>query len=178
MSEPMGQDRRDNSRREWTLSEIQLVRDNAHLGVHTLAQMLNRSENSIRHLASRLRISLRQRGSRRGLLLGQRRGVRWGYQQGDGIALSMLRNDVLDGETNLTELESRVREIALGSEKPTCPACGARPQTRETTGLCEVCHLRALAQAHRDDKATREAKRELWRARQESSRAKRAKSSE
>lgn len=175
MSNPATQTERHKTR-EWTLSEIETVRTNADLGAEALAQILDRSQNSIRQLAKRQRISLRQRGERRGLVLGQPKGTRWIDQDGvDKARLAAIRNDVLDGSTDPANLESRIREIALGSQKPTCPSCGVRPQDRPTTGLCEVCHLRALAQAHRDDQATREAKRELWRARQESSRSRRAK---
>lgn len=175
MNEAETQTERHKSR-EWTLSEIETVRANADLGAEVISQLLDRSENSIRQLAKRQRISLRQRGERRGLVLGQPAGTRWIDQDGvDKARLLAIRSDVLDGSTDLSQLESRVREIALGSQKPTCPSCGVRPQDRAATGLCEVCHLRALAQAHRDDQATREAKRELWRARQESSRSRRAK---
>lgn len=163
----------------WTSTEVAFVRDNADLGAAALSVALGRSVGSVKALANRNRISLRSTGERRGTLLGQPRGVRWGEQgDGSGLRLGAIRRDVLNGDVSMTDLEARIREIALGSEKPDCPACGVRPQTRETTGLCEVCHLRALAQAHRDSEAVREAKRELWRARQESSRSKRAKATE
>lgn len=176
MNEPSKTNRPKQTRKEWTSNEIATVRENAHLGADTLALILNRSVSSVEQLAYRLRISLRQEGSRRGSILGQPRGTRWTNQEGaNPVRLAAIRSDILDGTSDPAELEARAREIALGSSKPSCPSCGVRPQTRSTTGLCEVCHLRALAQAHRDDQATREAKRELWRARQEASRSRRAK---
>lgn len=176
MNEPTETTEWKQSRKNWTGKEVQTVRDYSHLGVQALSEMLGRSESSIEHLAHRLRISLRRKGEQRGTILGQPRGVRWIDQEGvDRARLSAIRADIVEGNTNPAELESRVREIALGSDKPICPSCGVRPQVRPTTGLCEVCHLRALAQAHRDDQATRDAQRELWRARQESSRSRRAK---
>jgi hypothetical protein len=179
MSEPTQPLGSNHSALPWTSTEVGFVRDNASLGAAALALMLGRTVASVKALANRNRISLRSSGERRGTILGQPRGVRW-LEQGDGSAqrLAAIRSDVLDGEVSMTDLEARVREIALGSDKPNCPACNVRPQQRETTGLCEVCHLRALAQAHRDSEAVREAKRELWRARQESSRSKRAKADE
>jgi ribosomal protein L37AE/L43A len=175
VAEPSGR----NHSQPWTSTEVAFVRDNANMGASVIGLALGRTTASVKALANRNRISLRSTGERRGTLLGQPRGVRW-LEQGDGggMRLGRIRSDVLDGEVSMTDLEARVREIALGSSKPDCPACGARPQQRESTGLCEVCHLRALAQAHRDSEAVREAKRELWRARQESSRSKRAKASE
>lgn len=165
--------------RSWTSSEVQALRDNAHMGADAIALMLGRSVKSVKAAANRLRISLRPQGEQRGHLLGQPRASSWGSRKAHGITserLELIRKDVLAGNTDMNALEARVLEIALGDRtRPVCPSCGARPQERKSTGLCEVCHLRALAQAHRDDEAKRDAQRELWRARQEASRLRRSK---
>lgn len=180
-NEQMELSTRNFTSRSWTSGEITLLKDNAHLGADAVALMLGRSVKSVKSAANRLRISLRPAGSKRGLILGQPRDVSW-VDQGAGIAntrLNAIRDDVLAGVSDMAALEARAREIALGdNERPVCPACGARPQERKSTGLCEVCHLRALAQAHRDDEAKRDAQRELWRARQEASRTRRSKQQE
>jgi hypothetical protein len=160
---------RDYQPRSWTVAEVQYLREHGELGAKALALVLGRTERSVVSAAARLRISLRPAGERRGHVLGQPRTEAWAGTQ--------LRADVLAGEVDMAALEARAREIALGldSGKPVCPACGARPQQRPSTGLCEPCHLRALAAAHRENDATKQAQRELWRARQEASRSKRAK---
>lgn len=169
---------RDYLSRSWTTSEIARLKDNANLGSAALAMLLGRSERSVVSAASRLRISLRPKGERRGHILGQPRQQSWNTSN-DGITterLNLIRDDVLAGDTDMAALEARAREIALGDrERPVCPACVSRPQERKSTGLCETCHLRALAQAHRDDQSRRDAQRELWRARQEASRTRRSK---
>jgi ribosomal protein L37AE/L43A len=173
---------RDYSSRAWTTSEIEYMRKNSHLGAKALAGIFGRSQRSVVCAATRLRISLRPPGERRGLILGQPRAQSWAEQKSIGMTadrLERIRDDVLSGDVTMTSLEARAREIALGDRaRPVCPACGARPQERKSTGLCEPCHLRALAQAHRDSESQRDAQRELWRARQESSRSKRNKSAQ
>ena len=52
-----------------------------------------------------------------------------------------------------------------------CPLCVARPIRVAATGLCRVCHLRELAEAHREAIEELEAQRELWTARQQLKRA-------
>lgn len=168
-----------NYSRSWTSGEIETLRNNANLGVEALALLLGRSVKSVKSAACRMRISLRPQGERRGLLLGQPRDTAWRQQIRAGQTperLAQIREDVLAGDSRMSDLERRALEIAMGDrQRPVCPACGARPQERKTTGLCEVCHLRALAQAHREDQARRDAQRELWRARQEASRLTRSK---
>jgi hypothetical protein len=56
----------------------------------------------------------------------------------------------------------RLVEIATA---PLCPACARRPALHRKTGLCEVCHLRALTAGHELEIAKIEAQRELWAAR-------------
>lgn len=88
--------------------------------------------------------------------------------------LAQIREEALNGELDLTTLEQRVRESQSGRARAICPSCVARPQEHTSTGLCGVCHMRALAQAHRENHIVDDAKRELWRAKQEASRARRS----
>lgn len=160
----------------WTSFEITTLRQNAHLGAHACAALLGRSVKSVKRKAEQKRISLRKPGERRGLILGQNRGTSWIDQKVSGIdpaRLEALRRDVLSGEVDMTILEQRVRDAVLERHRPLCPWCGQRPQERATTGLCEPCHWRELARAHRDSVERTAARRELDAARQEASRARR-----
>lgn len=162
---------------QWTSNEISLLKQNAHLGAETVALLLDRSVASVKAAANRYRISLRPPGNKRGIVLGQPRGVRWMEQIKHGISadrLASIRQEALAGELDLTALEERIRTRGDRS-RPTCPSCATRPQEHTATGLCGVCHMRALAQAHRENHIVDDAKRELWRAKQEASRARRAK---
>ena len=166
--------------RAWTSAEIDMLRRNAHLGLEACAQLLDRSPASVRTAAARHRISLRRRGEHRGLVLGQPRSQSWAGQAAASAGavtrgtLAAIRDAILSGDVDAGELERRIRGLIAGQPARTCPSCGARPQTRPATGLCDPCHLRHLAAAHRDAQATRLAKRELWRERQASSRKTRA----
>ena len=61
--------------------------------------------------------------------------------------------------------------MRLDAEAELCPLCVARPIRVAATGLCRVCHLRELAEAHREAVEELEAQRELWTARQQLKRA-------
>lgn len=155
--------------REWTSAELAELRQNAHLGAVAVAAILGRPVWSVRKAAQRHRVSLRPTGERRGHLLGQPRDRSWVQQVGaDPGALARIREEVLAGDLDLAELEARVTRRPV---RPICPACGQREQERIGTGLCEPCHARGLARAHREERDRREARRELWRARQEKHRA-------
>lgn len=161
----------------WTSSEIRTLRENASLGITALTLLLGRSKASIKAAANRYRISLRPPSEQRGIILGQPRGVAWMDQVKSGISperLAAIRQEALNGELDLASLEDRVRNQGSDKSRPTCPACSARPQDHTSTGLCSVCHMRALAQAHRENHIVDDAKRELWRAKQEASRARRS----
>lgn len=150
------------------------LREHAHEGAVVVAMMLGRSEHSVRQAAKRYRVSLRRKGERRGLILGQTRRWADGAQTGvDGSRLAVIREEVLAGAVDMATLEARIRVSVSGPRRPICPSCCQREQERPSTGLCEVCHLRELARAHRDEVERREARRELWQARQEKSRARR-----
>lgn len=161
---------------QWTVTELQVLRQHGNQGAQVVATMLGRSVPSVKAAAVRYRISLRQPGHRRGHILGQPTAGRWVDQGADASRLAAIRADALAGVVDLAQLEARVREHVHGPRRPLCPACGQRPQERASTGLCEPCHLRELARAHRDELDRREARRELWRARQERSRATRGSS--
>ena len=61
--------------------------------------------------------------------------------------------------------------MKLDADAELCPLCVARPIRVAATGLCRVCHLRELAEAHREAIEELEAQRELWTARQQLKRA-------
>lgn len=158
----------------WTSSELSQLRRDAHLGADALAALLERSPRAIRSAAQRHRISLRRKGERRGLLLGQPRGIAWEELRTLGASLQLLRAiraEALAGALDLGELDRTVRRLARAINAELCPLCSQRPQ--ETgTGLCRPCHLRQLAEAHRAVSAERLAERELWQARQDKHRRK------
>lgn len=160
-------------KRPWTVTEVTILRENARLGLPAVSTLLGRSEQSVQSAAKRYRISLRRSGERRGKILGQPQTGRWTEQPGDSSRLAQIRVDVLDGTVSMAELEQRIREHVYGPARPICPACGQREQEKPTTGLCEPCHLRLLAQMHRDEMDRREARRDLWQARQSKHRARR-----
>jgi hypothetical protein len=163
--------RRNN--REWTSSEVAALRKHADLGVRALSELLDRSVDSIESAAKRYRVSLRRKGERRGRILGQTGPWIDGRPGADPARLAAIREDALAGLLDLAALEARIRDHVHGPRRPICPSCGQREQERPQTGLCEVCHLRLLAQMHRDEVERRDARRELWQSRQEKSRAKR-----
>jgi hypothetical protein len=71
-------------------------------GLHldTIAATLNRTPEAVRKTAYRLRISLRQPGETRGLILGQPRRISWSSARQLGAhitALQALRADVIAG---------------------------------------------------------------------------------
>lgn len=149
---------RSGERRGWTSRELARLRKHAPLGVAGCAEVLGRSEASVRNAAHRHRISLRREGSRRGLVMGQPRGV---------SLRKALREELVGGRLD-GPMAERMR---LDREAELCPSCAARPIAVPTTGLCGVCHTRALTQAHRDQLLLLEAKRALWTSRQQLKRA-------
>lgn len=160
--------------RPWTSSEILRLRNNANLGVEACAALLGRSPKSVKQKAQRERISLRRPGERRGLLIGQSKHKSWMDQEGISPArLAKIREEVIAGEINLGDLERRVIDAVRRPNRPLCPWCSSRPIERQTTGLCEPCHLRELARAHRDEAERAAARRDLDAARQQASRARR-----
>jgi hypothetical protein len=112
-------------------------------------------------MAERQRISLRTSGQRRGLVLGQPRGL---------SLKRALRRDVVSGTIDADVLAQRMALDGLG---PLCPACGKRPVRVASSGFCRVCHLERLAAAHEELLAEHRAQERLWAARQQLSRARR-----
>ena len=86
----------------------------------------------------------RRPGYRRGIVLGQPRGDSWAA---DPKARDM-REHVLSGEFDTADAEAQIRAEIAG-EAVFCPRCAPAP-TATRTGLCAVCHARALADKHRD----------------------------
>ncbi len=155
------------SDRPWTAKEIARLRELAHLGAGAVAEALERSVMSVKLKAHRQRISLRRPDSHAGSILGQPRGVSWTSVKtsaGEVAILERIRTGALDGTVDVAKLERRAQR--LYDATPLCPGCARHPQEVASTGLCEECHLRALAQAHRDEDARQDAQRELWRERQ------------
>lgn len=180
----------DNIRgRPWTTRELLELRRLAPLGAQAVAELLGRSVWSVVCAAHRHRISLRREGERAGRMLGEPRppaareveevaaalrdlledlmAGRVGRRRDltrQAAALRQLREDALAGRVDLGRVARRARAIGRGD--PLCPACARRPQEVRSTGLCEDCHLRALAEAHRLESERAEAVRELDRERQ------------
>lgn len=160
----------------WTSSEVAILRKYATEGAAYVANELGRSVNSVKQMAKRQRISLRRRGSKAGLLLGQPRGVSWIELRFEGITaerLRDLRRDALAGDIDLTAIEAQLIAIAKGKEPELCPQCATRYVQRAVSGLCAPCHLRILSRLHQDAVDVRNAERQLWAARQENSRDRR-----
>lgn len=143
----------------WTTTDIRYLREHASLGASELASRMGRTPAAVKRAASRFRISLRRPGSRRGSVLGQPRGVSLRRE---------LRADLVSGRIDQDLLAKRLR---LDAEAALCPLCAARPIRVASTGLCRVCHLRELAELHREAIEEFEAQRELWTARQQLKRA-------
>lgn len=139
-----------------------MLRTHAEQGAQALAQLLGRSVRSVKNAAYRQRISLRPQGERRGLVLGQPRGV--------GIKAA-IRADVIDGRVDAAAM---ARRMQLDADASLCPSCARRPATVTTTGLCDVCHLDRLTRAHLDEVEKLDAQRALDASRQTLCRARRA----
>jgi hypothetical protein len=162
----------------WTSKELARLRAAAHLGAAGAAEALSRPPESVRQAAKRHRISLRQPGERRGLLLGQPRGVSLLEARdaaSHATALRAVREEVLAGRLDPANLERAARRrYLLERGVPLCPGCARNPQENRASGLCVPCHLRHLADGHRSEgDEAQEAQRELWRERQRKVRARR-----
>lgn len=152
--------------RPWTTGEIDSLREYARRGegASGIAERLSRSVESVRQAAKRHRISLRREGSTAGLLLGQPRGVSWARFRSGELE---LRAEILDGRIDPAVLEAQVRLIADARDHADlCPACTARPVAPGPTGLCRVCHRRALTDAINEEREYRDANRAYDTARQ------------
>lgn len=165
---------RRGPQKPWTSGDVQKLRNNAHLGANACALILGRTIKSVKHKASRERISLRTPGERRGMLLGQPKSQRWMDQTGiSPVRLKEIREQAIAGEIDMGELERRIVDRVQRPHRQLCPWCGTRPVEKSTTGLCVSCHMRELARAHREEAERAAARRELDAARQAASRARR-----
>lgn len=143
----------------WTTKELETLRSAARLGAEAIAVLLGRSKRSVVCKASESGVSLRRPGVRKGLRLGQprRSNIR------ELIRDEALRAALSDGHTSTELTGSLAAEVSGTTEL--CPRCTSRPVTHRSTGLCEVCHFRGLAQQHRQRQAADEAKSEYYRER-------------
>jgi hypothetical protein len=151
----------------WSTGDYAQLRANAHLGAEAIAAIVGRSVWSVRNAARRQRISLRRTGERRGKVLGEQRAGSWSGE------LAAARISQAAGDVNGTVVEQHLEHVAAamrGERAPLCPACVSRPVTRARTGLCEVCHRHALAEAHRHASAQADAQRAYWTAKQQAHR--------
>lgn len=155
-----------HKRGPWTTAEIGVLRAQGRQGAGHLSRLLGRSETAVRDQARRLRISLRREGERRGLVLGQPRGESWTTRRD----LERIREAMLGRKIDPRQVEDTLARLAAGDVIPLCPLCAARP-VEHRSGVCRVCHLTALAQAHRDAEAVNAAQQDLWQARQAKSRS-------
>jgi hypothetical protein len=138
--------------RPWTTSELAVMRDNAARGAEAVAELLGRSVASVRQAAHRHRISLRKHGSRKGLVLGQPRGV-------------SLRADLRDGLVRDRRDELLERRAQADAAAELCPCCGRRP-ARTRSGFCAACTTQRITERYEELTADDDALRRLWAARQ------------
>jgi hypothetical protein len=155
------------SKKPWTTAELAQVRKLAAKGAEAIAEELGRPVRSVTEAARRARISLRRSGERRGRVMGEPHKLPVDVAR--VRMLRGLRDDVLAGKVDLRRIERRVRLLATGM---VCPGCGKRPQEVESSGLCEVCHLDNLTEAHRLERDRIEHQRALDGERQRKHRAK------
>jgi len=135
----------------WTTRDLLYLREHREDGAGAIAEVLGRSVGSVRAQANRWRISLRKPGSRKGIRIGQPRGVRLPKELRDGLLET--------GQVVADRLQMR-------PDEELCPQCGHRPIRIESLGICRVCHLRNLTDHHRELENEQAAQRELWAARQ------------
>jgi hypothetical protein len=146
------------------MSELAMLREHASKGAEVIATLTGRSPRAVRLAAHRHRISLRRSAERRGKVLNE--APRVSLRR---AGLGHVRDDILDGTVNASSFDSDVTVTAAarrGEQQQLCPRCAARPVEQAKTGMCTVCHLHVLAEAHRHSKAKADAQRELWKQRQ------------
>ena len=137
----------------WTTGDIALLRANGHLGAQECASIIGVSVAAVKAAAVRHRVSLRMKGSRRGIVMGQPRGV-------------SLRGEVHDLLVGKRRDEVIAQRMKLSDEEDLCPCCVVRPVRVRSTGFCLTCHLRRLAELHDEAASDAEALRRLDAARQ------------
>ena len=138
----------------WTTVELRELRDHGRLGAVAVALLLGRTVSSVKSAASRGGISLRQPGSRRGLVLGQPRCC---------SLRADMRGDLVSGRVSAEAVAARVK---LDREAALCPVCARREIASRGNGLCRVCYLQKLTEAHLQALEEIDAQRSLWASRQ------------
>jgi hypothetical protein len=118
----------------WTTTEVAYLRDNRELGAAALAELLDRSQWSVRSAAKRQRISLRRPRDARGRLFGACAAA----------CLEELRAAVVEAPTHYSARMDERREAEL------CCNCGHRPVQVARAGLCGPCYARVMACRARD----------------------------
>lgn len=159
----------------WSSLEVRTLRDLATLGAKAIAVELGRPVTAVEKKASRLGISLRQPGSKVGLLLGQPPGTSWTDARELALTVALhaqIRADVAAGRLTVADLERA--HAALTAGVADCPACVRNPADHPD-GLCTACHRRRLSTVHRAALDAHDAQQELWSARQAASRSRRKK---
>lgn len=137
----------------WTTRDLAVLREHAALGAEECAAIMGLSVPAVKKAAARYRISLRRPGSRRGLIMGQPRGI--SLRQDVRASLVADRRDELVAE-----------RMRIDGEAALCPCCGVRPVRVRSTGFCTACHMHRLADHHDEAAADAEAIRRLAAARQ------------
>ena len=156
----------------WNSRAVRILETHASNGATLISEQSEclfgdyRSVDAIKSAAKRHRISLRREGCKRGLILGQPRGV--------PIAelpdlQRELRERHLAGDTELELLEQRVAHDRR-TPPPVCPSCGSRLVRVDASGLCRVCHVERLVEAHEERLTELKAQSVLWVAQQRVSR--------
>lgn len=139
-------------------------------GATEIAAVLDRSERAVRCKASELGLSLRTKGVRRGLVLGQPRGVSLTADP----RYVRLRDLIMAGRIDMAVVLTRMA-LRLDVNAELCPHCASRPVAPNSRfGLCAVCHKRELIEALNDELQLLEARREQATAWQRIHRAKEA----
>ena len=137
----------------WTTGELAILRTHAHLGAACVADLLGRSVSSVKNAAYRNRISLRPRGCRRGLILGQPRGV-------------SLRREVRESLVRDRRDELLERRAKVDADAALCPCCAKRPARHSRTGYCTPCAIEHQTAAYEELTASDAAMQKAWAARQ------------
>ena len=87
------------------------------------------------------------------------------YRKAYQLRITLKRKNVgriKAGDCGSPRITRRLVEIAMA---PLCPACARHPAMHRKTGLCEVCHWKALTADHELEIAKLEEQRALWAAR-------------
>ena len=155
------------SERPWTSQELKVLQEQRAQGAAKIAALLDRSVGSVRAQAHRQRITLRTPNTTRGLVLGQPRGLTL-----KGTSVEEYAHLVAIGALDPSTLVQRAELNARIKTPELCPRCTRRPIRVQRVGLCRVCHLETLTEAHNEELAELEAQRELDATRQRKKRLK------